>query len=120
MIGPSGAPSSTGAVQVRRFGTVVEGATALRRLHDEFARQHCVGLPGFLEPTLAETLLLQLDETKFVERVHEGIETNRELWLRSDTTTGAFHLLMNSEVLFRAVEEITSCDRIESFIGRVY
>lgn len=121
MSDPPGTASRPPVVEIRQFGTVTVGeGAAFDQLRRDFVDGHCVRLPGLLEPFLAEKLLLRLDEAKFIDHTHEGIGRNRELCLRSDAIAAVLQLLMNSAVLFRAVQEITGCGRIGSFVGRVY
>jgi hypothetical protein len=108
-------------VQVRARGTVEGGRpAALDALRAEFARRHCVRLPSLLEPDLADRLAGRLDEATFVEHVHPGIGSNRELCLRADPTVAVLQLLLSGDAVVRAVEAITGCAPIGSLTGRVY
>jgi len=93
-------------------------ALALLRL--QFARQHYIRLPELLEPELVDFLQEQIDRGKFYERVHEGIESNKELCMAGNTAFGALLLLMNDEKLFELIQDVTQCERIRCFEGRVY
>ena len=108
-------------VQIQRLGTSVAGTPdPLARLREEFAAQHCVRLPGFLEPELLARVLGELDRAEFVDRVHEDIGSNLELCMCPNVLNVWLHLLVNRDSVFRTVQGITACGPIGCFTGRVY
>jgi hypothetical protein len=98
-------------------GLAFKGLAALRKQFDE---QHCVRLPNLLAPDLLDLVRRRIDQADFVERVHEGIGSNKELCLAKGTAPGLLHFFVNSDALFRQIQEITGCPRIGNFSGRVY
>ena len=62
----------------------------------------------------------QLAGGGFSERVHEGINSNKELCLCDNRTLALLHVLLNNRELRRLVEQVTGCGCIGSFQGRVY
>jgi 2-oxoglutarate-Fe(II)-dependent oxygenase superfamily protein len=109
-------------LQVTRSGVRVSGSPkALERLRAEFERRHFVRLRGFLSSSLLRRLSREIGRSEFYERVHSGIDDNKELCMRSDTTAaGLLHVLLNAGALFDVVEKITGCGSIGCFRGRVY
>jgi hypothetical protein len=108
-------------IQVTRRGTEFSGsAEALEDLRSQFERHHYFQLPGLLEAGLLELIQRQIDRGEFRERVHERIDSNKELCLTESAAFGALLFLMNDEKLFRVIQDITQCARINSFEGRVY
>ena len=108
-------------IQVTRQGTESSSsAEALEKLRAQFERQHYFLLPGLLEPGLLALIQRQIDRGEFRERVHERIDSNKELCLTANAGVGALLFLMNDETLFRIIQDVTRCDRIRSFEGRVY
>ena len=108
-------------IQVTRRGTELSGSTeALGALRDQFGQNHCFMLPGFLETELLDLIQRQIDRGEFRERVHEHIDSNKELCLTESAAFGALLFLMNDEKLFQLIQEVTQCDRIGCFEGRVY
>jgi len=93
---------------------------ALAQLRLQFERQHYIRLPQLLEPGLLDFLQAQIDQGKFYERVHSGIKSNKELCMAGNTAFGALLLLMNDEKLFELIQDVTQCERIRCFEGRVY
>jgi 2OG-Fe(II) oxygenase superfamily len=65
---------------------------------------------------LLERVRRELDAAEFEE--HTGIRT--ELRMRSDRALALLEFLANDPEFFEAVREITGCDRIGAFLGRVY
>ncbi|HKB68186.1 MAG TPA: 2OG-Fe(II) oxygenase [Pyrinomonadaceae bacterium] len=108
-------------IQVTRRGTELSSSTeALAALRDQFEQRHYFLLPGLLEPELVDLIQQQIDRGEFRERVHEDIDLNKELCLTKSAAFGALLFLMNDEKLFQLIEDITRCDRINCFEGRVY
>jgi hypothetical protein len=108
-------------IQVTRRGTELSSSTeALDDLRDQFERRHYFVLPGLLETELLDLIQTQIDRGEFRERVHERIDSNKELCLTESTAFGALLFLMNDEKLFQLIQDITGCDRIDCFEGRVY
>jgi hypothetical protein len=89
-------------------------------LRGQFEREHYVRLPGLLDPGLLSFLQNQIDRGEFYERVHEGIQSNKELCMRQNGAYGALLLFMNDERLFQLIQTITKCGSIGCFEGRVY
>jgi hypothetical protein len=90
----------------------------LRRLRDEFERNHCVQLPRLLSDALLDRILGQIDEGEFTVREHTGIST--ELCMETGKAPAFLMFLTNDPGLFEFVCAITACDRIGYFNGRVY
>jgi 2OG-Fe(II) oxygenase superfamily len=108
-------------IQVTRQGTEFSSSSeALEDLRTQFERRHYFLLPGLLEPGLLDLIQRQIDRGEFRERVHERIDSNKELCLVANAAFGALLFLMNDEKLFQIIQDITRCDRINCFEGRVY
>ena len=115
------ASKTRGPIQITRAGTQVTLSLAdVAILRAEFEAAHCIRLPGLLAPDLLAALLVRIARARFEDRVHEGIGPNRELWMTDQALTGVLQLLTNARPLFDLVETVTGCDRIGSFLGRVY
>lgn len=108
-------------IRITRSGTVFSGsAEDLERLRFQFDQQHCIRLPGLLEPELLQVFHDQIERGEFSERIHEGIGSNKELCMLDHPTAVRLHFLLNGQKLFQIVQEITRCGRIGCFMGRVY
>ena len=108
-------------IQIDRSGvTYSESANERAALRARFEAQHYVQVSNFLEPGLLRFLNQQIERGKFYERVHEGIGSNKELCMAGNTAVGALLLVLNDEKLFRLIQDITQCRRIECFEGRIY
>lgn len=108
-------------IRIGRAGAISSGAAKhLERLRAQFNQQHYSRFPALLEPGLLDFIQLQIDRGEFYERIHEGIDSNKELCLGHNPASAALVLLVNCEELFHIIQDITQCDRIGCFEGRVY
>jgi hypothetical protein len=111
-------------IQLTRSGTVVSASTDdVARLRADFDRQHCVKLPKFFEPGLLQLIQRQIEGATFYRRVHarRGSASGPvELCMEGNTTSGLLLFLVSGDELFRVIEQITGCDPIGHFNGRVY
>src|SRR5712664_3949945 len=104
-----------------RGGAVTRCSDAsLRGFAAAFERCHCVRVPRLIEPDLLTELRERVEQSAFVERIHEGIDANSELCLADDSVCGVLQFLFNGRELFRLIEKISGCERIGCFEGRVY
>jgi len=105
-------------IQVTKAGAQVSGSEAeLNFLRSEFERQHWLLLPDFLDAPLLDLIQRKLGETEY--RVVDR-ETGVELRPIDCTAYLATELLLNSPKLFRAIEQLTGCDTVACFSGRIY
>jgi hypothetical protein len=108
-------------IRLTRQGTILSGsAEKLEDLRVQFQRRHYFRFPELIEPALLDLIQQQIDRGKFQERVHERINSNKELCLGENAALDALLFLMNDERLFQVVQDITQCARIGCFEGRVY
>ncbi len=108
-------------LQIENSGAVCSGSTEdLGTLRAQFAAQHHLKLPGLLGPGLLDFLQSKVQQAEFYERVHDGIGPNSELCMKSNTAAAALLFLMNDQKLFQIIQDITQCDPIGCFEGRVY
>ena len=108
-------------IQVTRLGTVFSGSEPdMVRLCDQFAKESCVKLEGFLEPELIALVQTRIDQSDFYDRIHEEIGPNKELCMVPGFVHNLLHLLLNRMKLFELIQVISQCERIGSFRGRVY
>ena len=108
-------------IQITRRGTLISNSAAtLEQLRNQFERRHYFQLPALLEPELLDLIQREIDHGEFHERVHERIDSNRELCLAGNAGVGALLFLMNDEKFFQVIQDVTQCDRIGCFEGRVY
>ena len=84
----------------------------------QFEHQHCVHLPGFLEPELYRQIAAAIDVASFERRDHSGIGS--EECMVANAVLARLHFLANDPRLFEAIEEISGCGPIGCFSGRVY
>lgn len=105
-------------VQITKTGaTIRSSADEFAALRNAFVEQHWLLLPNFLDTRLLQIIETKLEETEYctVDR-----ETGVELRPIDCTAYLATELLLNSPKLFRAIEQITGCDQIACFSGRIY
>ncbi len=108
-------------IQITRQGTVFSDVPAtVEMLSSQFERHHYFRIPQLLEPELLDSIQRQIDGSEFRERVHEGIESNKELCMTGNAAFGTLLFLINDERLFQIIQDITLCNRIRCFEGRIY
>ncbi|HEX7084821.1 MAG TPA: 2OG-Fe(II) oxygenase [Vicinamibacterales bacterium] len=106
-------------VQITRAGAIRVGSPAdFAEARAEFERRQCLVLEQLIAPPLLETIQRRLAASDFTERLNKGVGT--ELRLPPGPLSGALEFLTNDPVLFAAIEEITGCEPIGCYRGRVY
>jgi hypothetical protein len=108
-------------VQLTKHGTVFCGSSeSLEQLRSQFEGQHYFRLSQLIEPALLHLIQRQIDGGEFYEKVHERIDSNKELCLVENAASGALLFLANDEKLFELIQQITRCARVRCFDGRIY
>jgi hypothetical protein len=106
-------------IQINRSGVTFRGAPGdLQNLRSQFDQRHCVLLRDFFEPELLALVRRRLESAGFQDHHDSGIA--EELMAQDKTLNGLLHIVTNNPKLFELVKEITGCDPIGSFGGRVY
>jgi 2-oxoglutarate-Fe(II)-dependent oxygenase superfamily protein len=103
--------------QLTRTGTACRTAdvAALRRT---FQQQHCIALPGFIEPVLLDRIHRLVSVSAFTEFAHDDLAS--ELLMSDGGCSRVLNFLANDRHLFDFVRAISSCRPIRAFVGRVY
>jgi hypothetical protein len=102
-----------------RAATQVTGALSdVEHAREEFARFHSVKLEGLIAGSVLTAVQEELDKGEFADRTHHGIGT--ELCLKPGPAFGMLMLMANDPALLRLVEQVTGCESIGCFEGRVY
>ncbi len=110
-----------GMIHIGNSGVVHSGAALdVSALRAEFDRQHCITFPGLLDRELLQFIQSQIDRGEFYERVHESIGSNKELCMTPGTAGAALMFLINDRDLFQLIQDITQCEQIGCFQGRIY
>jgi 2-oxoglutarate-Fe(II)-dependent oxygenase superfamily protein len=109
---------ATPPMQITRTGAIVRSSVEeLAALRTAFVEQHWLLLPNFVDLPLLDLIQNKLQQAEYcvVDR-----ETGVELRPVDCTAYLATELLLNSPRLFRAIEQITGCEPIACFSGRIY
>lgn len=107
-----------GVVKLTRSGPVVSGSDEeLSRLRAHFEERHYLSLPGFLDPSLLDTLRAKLAATDFV-RIDR--EVGSELRPLDTAPYFALELLLNSRAVLELIPRLTGCPPVACFTGRIY
>jgi hypothetical protein len=89
----------------------------LAEMRAEFASLHTLKLEGFLSPALLNLITPFLDKVAFHEHF-DGIA--HELKMEDNIGTHLLRLQLNDSKLHELVRNITGCEAIHSFKGRIY
>lgn len=87
-------------------------------LRAEFQTTHTARLSGLLGPELVHAVDEGLHRGTWIDHEHEGL--GREVILDDKRTIALLHFVANTPVFLGLVREITGCDAITRFEGRVY
>jgi hypothetical protein len=90
----------------------------LQHLREAFQQNHFIRLPRILSTELLEEFSLRITNGEWEEKVHDSI--GLEVCLSDKGIVALLNFLLNDQSLFRLVEQITGCNKIGSFSGRVY
>jgi Rps23 Pro-64 3,4-dihydroxylase Tpa1-like proline 4-hydroxylase len=93
-------------------------ASAINNLQRTFLRQSCVKIPRFLSPELLREVQNQLTEKDFYDRMDSHIAF--ESCMKKNPLFCFMHFLLNDETIFRWIESLTGCEKIQCFQGRLY
>ena len=104
-------------IQLTDRGAIFERDAAWEAIKADFAERHVVVLPQFVEETLLQRMRLLLAEDEFHnhETRARHVTTAREVVLLRAMTSrppalfNLFHMLLNSPVLFAAIQELVDC-----------
>jgi hypothetical protein len=107
-------------VQLTRQGTICGSIETLSQLRLQFQQQHYFRLPKLIQPALLDVVQKQIDRGEFYERVHARIDSNKELCLRENAASTALLFLINDENFFEIIQQLTACETIRCFDGRIY
>jgi hypothetical protein len=100
--------------------TSFDSGIRLDVLRAQFAQHHYIRFPQLIEQGLLEFIQSQIDRGEFYERVHQDIGSNKELCMKGNAAFGALLFLTNDKQLFQIIQDVTQCDQIGCFEGRVY
>lgn len=105
-------------VRLTRSGPAINGSEEeLARLRTHFEERHHLALPGFLDPSLLDTLRRKLAATDFA-RIDRDVGS--ELRPLDTAPYFALELLLNSRALLDLIPKLTGCPRPACFTGRIY
>ncbi len=90
----------------------------------EYKDTHCVFFPSLIEKNVLDKLVDRLERTDFLTKIEKDEHTGafgEVLFMPLDNPVPfMFHMLMNDRALFKQLEEITGCNSIGNFMGRIH
>ena len=90
----------------------------------EFQRNSCVKFSSLISSDLLKLIQDQIKETDFFLRTHYTQKNKKkistELYLRNGIPSLILHSLVNNPRFISVIREITDCQDIENFKGRIY
>ena len=105
-------PSST-SLSVDRITASERGS-----LREHFERQHWFRIRGLVSEELLRRLAREIDSEEFQTHTHDTAHT--ELVMRTGRAANLLAFLANDPRLFQLIREITGCDPISWYAGRIY
>ncbi len=110
----------SGGLTITRSGAAFTGSELeLRECHRQFSQHHFVRLPNIFDPALFKLIQARVERANFQPNSYQSIGGS-ELAMRDEATANMLSLLMNGDRLFELIQQLTECERIRSFEGRVY
>lgn len=111
----------TAIAQVTRTGVRIADRPALDEARERLRRDCCLLLPRFLEPGLLAWFQRRMADAEFKTLMHPLVDPPAiELELQSHPLLSRLLFLVNDAALFDAVQYVSGCGAIGSFLGRVY
>lgn len=89
----------------------------------EYAETHCVFLPGFLKGALRDSFLNKIATADFYTKFesHSDNQFGKVTVLgMKDPILFSFLFMMNNQQLFKQLQQITGCETIGNFTGRIH
>jgi hypothetical protein len=109
----------TPMIRLAREGTVFTGSPDdLAALTSTYRTHHWLRLPQLVAPNLLQRVKDSLRDEPFVPREHAGI--GKELSTGAGGALAVLTFLLNDQRLFDLIGDITGCDDIQCFTGRIY
>lgn len=111
-------------IKLTSKGLIAPDDDTVRSFQQQFLKDQCIILHGFIEDNLLQRIVKNLAKATFFENQHTGIEN--KIFATDQTISGvdmALHqvnILLNNPSLFTVVEKITGCKQIFGFSGRIY
>ena len=108
-------------LQINRFDTALMGSEEdLARKQIEFDQTHCTILPKLLEPKLLQSVLRGVDQANFIQTKYAIVDAG-DVHIESEYPTSyLLNFLMNNQTMFDTIQQLTGCDQIGMFEGRIY
>lgn len=110
-------------IQISKTEVKLPDEKLLFDLRDEFADKHCLLLPKFIEPSLLSYLIQNLSSVHFDTKLemNNDDEFGKVLFVPlNEPILFVFNLLLNNQKLFNVIEQITKCEKIGNFFGRIH
>ena len=105
-------------ITLSNTGTIVAPEIDIQELRPEFESRHYLILPNLLGGGVLNSVSQRIQTASFRLRVYEGI--GQDLCPNDAQTTSRLNFLCNNRRLFEAIEAITRCGHLGSFIGKIY
>lgn len=90
----------------------------IAKLQEEFRQKHCLRLRNFFHPSVLREIQGKLSALKHYNKRHKGLAS--ELCMNNNALSAQIQFFLNDQKIFKFVEQITGCEAIGCFHGRVY
>lgn len=106
-------------ITIHKLGVEVSySAQELADLRRQFEKNDFIRLPNLIDSALLQELYSQIEASEWENRAHDGIGV--EICLKDSDLVSLINFVFNDQVLFRTIQDITGCENIGCFQGRVY
>ena len=106
-------------IQLTRAGLVADGED-VEALRIKFEKEHWVRLPALLDPQLLSLALSYIEQGRWRENVVSGSVSYSEYVLENGAAVNLLFFVSNAPRFLQTIGEITGCDSLTWFEGRVY
>jgi hypothetical protein len=106
-------------IQLRKAGFVADKED-VARLQREFEQTHLVRLSSLLDKELLSLALSCIEQGRWLENIVSGNISYSEYLLENGAAVNLLMLVTNGSGFLKTISEITHCDMLTLFEGRVY
>jgi len=109
-------------LQISGSGKLIFDSENIPCLCDIYSRQQMITLPQFVEPGILRRVVDQIEKAEFFPAYYNNQKRKlgEEVRISPDhPAMGIMSMLLNNSELFQIVQQLTGCEKIRSYLGRI-